>query len=62
MESKRGDGSTPLMIASRNSDAEIVQVLLGAGANKEAKANDGKTALEYAEERGNTAVLAVLKK
>ncbi|MDR3285711.1 MAG: ankyrin repeat domain-containing protein [Holosporales bacterium] len=54
------DGWTPLHIAAARGDTEVVQVLVGAGANKEARDRNGFTPLHIAAARGNTEVVQVL--
>ena len=53
------DGWTPLMIASYWGNPEVVRVLLAAGADKDLRNNDGKTALDWAI-RGNEDACAAL--
>jgi len=59
------DGMTPLHLAAQVGSAEIVQILLPAWwrlrADIAARDGAGKTALQLAEERGDTEVLKVLK-
>jgi uncharacterized protein len=53
-------GYTALMIAAANGFADAVDVLLAAGANKSIKTPDGKTAADFARERGHEALAAKL--
>jgi ankyrin repeat protein len=46
-------GYTPLMIAAGNGFTDAVDVLLAAGANRALKQADGKTAADFARERGH---------
>ena len=46
-------GLTALMIAAGNGFADAVDVLLAAGADKKRKSTDGKTAADFARERGH---------
>jgi len=46
-------GYTALMIAAANGFTDAVDVLLAAGANKMIKTPDGKTAADFAQERGH---------
>ena len=49
-------GYTALMIAAANGFTDAVDVLLAAGANKTIKTPDGKTAADFARERGHDAL------
>jgi len=53
-------GETPLHGAAQFGDAEITKMLLGAGADKTAKNDDGKTPFDIARERSNFKVMALL--
>ena len=53
-------GETALHIAAKKGEAEIVRILLEAGADLEAKNGDGETALQLAFTRDCSAVLRVL--
>ena len=55
------DGTTPLMTASKYGETEVVRVLLAAGADKDLRNNDGKTALDIAIERKKDACAALLR-
>lgn len=46
---KQEGGFTPLMGAAQNGDQAAVTLLLAHGADKDAKANDGKSAADYAD-------------
>ena len=48
------------MLATRKGHLNIVQQLLEAGADKEAKDDGGRTALDYAREKGHTSTIANL--
>ena len=54
-------GNTPLMLASANGKPEVVRVLLAAGADKDLRDNDGKTALDLAIEQNKDACAALLR-
>ncbi len=54
-------GSSALMRASLKGHKDIVVALLNAGANIKLKASDGKTALDYAREVGQAAIVALLE-
>jgi hypothetical protein len=49
---RQSDGSTPLMIAVSNDDAEMTSMLLAKGADPNARARGGITALSIARSRG----------
>ena len=49
---RQADGSTPLMIAAGNNDAEIATLLLAKGADPNLRATGGATALSVAKARG----------
>ena len=53
------NGDTPLMGASYCGKPEVVRVLLAAGADKDLRDNDGKTALDIAIERKKDACAAL---
>lgn len=55
------NGETPLMVAARQNNTNIVKYLLDAGANRDAVFN-GKTALEIAKEFKNDSIAALLAK
>lgn len=55
------NGMTPLMIAARYNQAEIVKLLLEKGANVKAKDEKGITALKYAEASNASEAAAVIK-
>ena len=54
-------GRTPLMEASYNGHPEVIRVLLAAGADKDLRKNDGKTALDIAIEKKKDACAALLR-
>lgn len=51
-------GYTPLMIAAANGFVDAVEVLLAAGADRGKKNLDGKTAADFARERGHPEIAA----
>lgn len=57
---RSGDRSTPLCIAARRASAEVVAMLLAAGANVNVKSPDKTTPLLIAAEKGSPAVLAAV--
>jgi uncharacterized protein len=59
---KYGPGYRPLHAAAANGRLEIVKLLLTHGADPKAKTDDGKTALELANERKHTTVAEFLSK
>lgn len=54
-------GMTALMFAARDSTLEMVQLLLDYGADKNIKDSDGKTAYDYAVDRGFMELAEILK-
>lgn len=56
------NGLTPLMLASRYNNVEIIKVLLANGANKKIKDEKGYDALKYAEMSKASDALEVLMK
>lgn len=57
-------GMTPLIMnaTQKNDCAEVTELLLGAGADPSARDAKGKTALDYATERGHQRVEQVLRR
>ena len=66
VNAREEDGVTPLMYASYNGYAKVVEALLDAGADKELKATsgwaEGKTALDVARMNIKGDVVAVLER
>ena len=58
----KATGLTALMVAVQEGHREIVETLLKAGAELDAKTGDGKTALDFAREKGHQDVAALLKR
>lgn len=58
---ERWDGVTALMLAAGQGNTEIAQALLEAGADINARDRDGRTPLVYAEERGSTEIVQLLR-
>lgn len=58
---ERSNGMTPLMLAARYNNLEIVQLLLDNGANPRAKSPNGMTAEKWAEAAGAKEAAALLK-
>ncbi len=54
--------SFPLIDAAEKGQIERVKALLEAGADVNAKANDGRTALMWAEDSGHNEIVEILKK
>ena len=54
------DGYTALMQVIINGHTDTAQMLVGAGARRDVKDNDGKTALDLAKQQGHTAIVALL--
>ena len=52
---------TALHCAARWGNIQVVEALLNAGADKALKANDGKTALDLAEEANYPAIVKLLR-
>ncbi len=53
-------GFTPLLQAAASGDAPLIALLLAAGADRQARCDRGKTAADYARERGHLDALALL--
>lgn len=56
------ENKTPIMFAAEGGNPDIVKMLIAKGANVNKKANDGRTALKIAEEKGFSDVAEILKK
>lgn len=54
-------GDTALIVATKNNQAQIVQLLLELGADKSLKDSSGKTAYDYAVESNNKDVISILE-
>ena len=52
VNTRYGEGKTPLIIFAQEGDAKIVEVLLSMGANVNAQSNRGSTALQLTQEVG----------
>ena len=59
---ERSNGMTPLMVAARYNNTEIIEYLLAKGVNANEKDDKGYTALKYAELSGAKDAVALLKK
>lgn len=55
-------GRTPLHIAIRQENLDLVKLLISYGANPKAEFDDGCTAIKLAEKMGNEEIIAELKK
>ena len=53
-------GLSPLMVAVRDSDAEMVELLLSFGADKTLVTKEGKTVIDYANQKGDEDILRIL--
>lgn len=58
---EKSNGLTPLMIAARYNNVEIIKLLLEKGADVKAKDEKGITALKYAEASNSKEVIELLK-
>lgn len=56
-----GEGETALIAASKEGQIAVIELLLEAGANKEAKGKMQKTALDFANDNSHTGVVALLE-
>ena len=54
-------GDTALIVAAIYGKKEVVQLLIEAGANREAQSNTGKTALDHARQRNKHEVVRLLE-
>ena len=54
-------GHTALHLAAYNGKIQVVEALLNAGADKAVKANNGKTALDDAQEENHPAIVKLLR-
>lgn len=61
VNAKNAGGITSLMIAAAGNRVDTARLLLKAGADIDAKAEQGLTAMSIAQDRGNDAVIEVLK-
>jgi len=59
---EKASGWTALFEAIENSNVEMIQLLLKKGADKNAKLSTGQTALQFASELGNNAVISAIQK
>ena len=59
---EKSNGMTPLMVAARYNNIEILQYLIAKGVNVDEKNEKGYTALKYAELSGAKDAVAMLKK
>jgi uncharacterized protein len=55
------DGATSLILAAMKDQAEVTRFLLAAGANADLRDSKGKTAFDWAQEKGNQNVIKVFK-
>jgi ankyrin len=61
INAKTGDGVTPLHLAAFEGRADVVELLVAAGADVNAPDNDGDRPIHYAARRGHNAVVAMLE-
>ena len=61
INSKDLAGDTALIVATKNDQAEILQLLIELGADKSLKDSNGMTAYDYAMERGSLEIADLLK-
>ena len=61
IDAQDDNGLTPLMCATRNGHLNVVQYLIKEGANPNIKNNEGKTALDLAEENRHEEVAEFLR-
>jgi ankyrin repeat protein len=54
------DGFTPLMHAAAHSNENCISALLGRGANRSARDNQGRTAADIAQEAGHLQTVTLL--
>jgi ankyrin repeat protein len=60
VNARNGGGVTALMIAAANSRADMVELLVRAGANVKAQTERGETALSIARSKGDEKVIRLL--
>jgi len=58
---EKSNGMTPLMVAARYNQVEIVKFLLSKGADKREKGENGFTAQKWAEATGNKEIVELLR-
>ena len=61
VDSKDSAGNTALIVATKNNETQIIQLLLQLGADKSIKDAEGKTAYDYAVELELVDFLEILK-
>lgn len=61
-DEKNNNGETCLMAASKGGHTEVVKILLENGANKDLKDNNGKSALNFAQENNRQDLIVLLKR
>ena len=61
MEAKDNDGTTALICAAQEGCTAVVELLVEAGADKNATNNYGKTALDWAQRIDNAEMAALLE-
>ena len=62
IDKARDDGQTSLIISSISGHFGTVRILVNAGANTKIRDSQGKTALDYSQEKGHANISAFLRR